>query len=462
MDRELALTLVDAGRMPVLAALLDAGTAVPFASPPAVLVGASWPTIWTGLAAGDHGRAAPEVLLPGTYDVVRWRPEHIGGTALWHQAARAGKRYVVVDVPHSVVGADAAGVEVVDWGSHDRETGRFSAWPDGLADELLQRFGPHPVESCDALVRDDGASALEAALLDGIERRVELATALLAEQEWDFAWIVFSESHCAGHHLWNADPAARESLLRVYEALDHALGALREELDGDDQLLVLLSHGIGPHHDGTHLLGEVLRRLDDAWARAGAWTRTAERVRRRLRRPASRPDGWVRTLDGSRSFFRAPNSAPYGAVRLNVHGREPRGRIAPGEQYEACLGWLTHELRTLANPAGPTPAVRRVLRTSDLHEGPALAWLPDLFVEWETDAPIEALESPTIGRVTGTYTGLRTGDHRSGGLLVTPGPATSAPEASDAEVDATVVARAIATSLGLELEPPGHVAPRFP
>jgi len=466
MDRELALSLVACGRMPVFGEALRGGTAVPFGSPAAVFVGATWPTIWTGLGTGYHGRAGPEVLVPGSYDVVRWLPEYTGGTPLWRQAASAGYRYVIVDVPHSIVGSDPHGTEVVDWGSHDRERGRFSTWPRLLADEIVERFGRHPVESCDVVARVGGPAVLEDALVEGMDRRVKLSTALLTEREWDLAWIVFGESHCAGHHLWpvelDTDPVGPAALLRVYEALDRALGELRAALRPEDRLVVLLSHGIGPHHDGTHLLGDVLSRLDDAWDRAGALRRAAEGGRRVLRRAWSRPPHWVRTLDGSRSFYRAPNSAPYGAVRVNLRGREPRGRVAPGAQYEACCDWLTDELLALRNSNGPMPAARRVLRASELYEGPALAWLPDLFVEWETRVPIEVLESSTVGRVTGRYGGPRTGDHRPGGLLVVPGPDGLSPEEPPSDADATVVARTIAAQLGLDLASAAPATQRFP
>jgi hypothetical protein len=84
-------------------------------------------------------------------------------------------------------------------------------------------------------------------------------------------------------------------------------------------------------------------------------------------------------------------------------------------------------------------------------------------VEWETRVPIEVLESSTVGRVAGRYGGQRTGDHRSGGLLVVPPRREGlSPEAPSVDADATVVARMIAAQLGFDLEVAAEATQRFP
>ena len=99
------------------------------------------------------------------------------------------------------------------------------------------------------------------------------------------------------------------------------------------------------------------------------------------------------------------------------------------------VGALVERLRAdflaLRDPDDGRPIVRDVLRTRDLYaEGDAIDALPDLLVDWERSRPITGAASPTIGEVRGSYDGVRTGDHRPGGLVfvrgagIDPGPLT--------------------------------------
>ena len=51
---------------------------------------------------------------------------------------------------------------------------------------------------------------------------------------------------------------------------------------------------------------------------------------------------------------------------------------------------------------------RRVLRTADVYAGPYLAELPDLLVEWNAEAPLDAVSSPKIGTMNPPFLRLLT------------------------------------------------------
>src|SRR6185436_19531560 len=53
-----------------------------------------------------------------------------------------------------------------------------------------------------------------------------------------------------------------DPLRDVYIALDAAVGRLLEAAGPDTTAVVLCSHGMGPHYDGTHLLEEILYHWD--------------------------------------------------------------------------------------------------------------------------------------------------------------------------------------------------------
>lgn len=117
-----------------------------------------------------------------------------------------------------------------------------------------------------------------------------------------------------------------------------------------------------------------------------------------------------------------PNNEAWAGVRVNVVGREPHGRIRPGEEYDTYLERLAVLLGELRNGATGNPVFETIVRTDTLHPLPHAEPLPDLLAEWSRTAPIDSITSRRIGIVEGRYKGLRTGDHRSDGLAIVVGP----------------------------------------
>jgi len=97
--------------------------------------------------------------------------------------------------------------------------------------------------------------------------------------------------------------------------------------------------------------------------------------------------------------------------------------------------------------------VQWVAKSSELFAGERLDEMPDIFIEWNHDAPIIALCSPRIGTVEGVYRGGRSGSHSPGGLLVALGPefTTCTPESKLKTVD---IAPTVLDFFGIET--PGH------
>jgi predicted AlkP superfamily phosphohydrolase/phosphomutase len=363
-------------------------------------------------------------------------------------------------------------MHVVDLGTHDRMLEPSSA-PAGLADELVARHGPHPVVGkCDDYSHDGRWHELVDTLEEAARWRADVALELLGRGEWDLFATVFSESHCVGHQLWwlhdptwpGHDPALAaelgDGIVRVYEAIDTAVGRILDAIDESTRVAVLMSHGMGAHHDGDHLWKQIVERLDLARGRASKYEQARELALRRARRVVRsvqhqrHPDDprfrQVTAIDGSRNFFPVPNNELFAALRLNLRGREPRGRVRPGAEADEVLGWLADELGRLHDAETGRPLVRRVLRVDELYTGPRRDQLPDLLVDWERSAPITVAASPTIGEVRGTYSGIRTGDHRPSGQLLLAGPGVPPGQATRA-VSSMDVAPTLCAWLGVDL-----------
>jgi len=439
MDEGLARRWAGEGLLPNFASVFESWPSLPMKHPEGLLVGGIWPEFWSERGPGHHASYCWRQFVPGTYTTELLIPTDFDTRPFWLDLDDAGVRCAIFDVPLVRPLPLKNGVHIVDWGSHDSQLDA-SVTDTGVA-SWLEALGPYPQKRCDITVEDHGHEELFDALRKGFAMRSTALSQLLSDR-YDFVATVFAETHCTGHHFLHLhdtshprhDQSLRERLggdpmLTLYRDADNALGAALAKVSDDDAVMIVLSHGIGPHYDGNPILDEILHRLADALRPAGRWARPREVLLERLRgaqrrlarrlAPNARHPRQVRNLDGSRAWFEVPSNDLYGAVRLNLRGREPWGQVAPGADEEAVITLLTDELMALRHAATGSPAVQRVLRTREYHDGPNVDRLPDLLIEWNWDEPFIELTSPTIGIVRSEATPLRTGDHRPYGAVFT-------------------------------------------
>ena len=469
MDPDLACQWAEKGELPALAALRSRALWGPTRNPDGFYVGGIWPSFNTAATPARHGQYCWKQFDPASY--LDLDPPYDDGDAApwWHSLDRAGREVAIVDLPRTIFAPEFRGLQVHDWGTHDPLISGFLTSPPELAAEILERYGSDPVGVCNELPRDEARHCRE--LLARVSRRItlkrELARELMARCDWDLFALGFADAHCIGHQCWHLHDATHprhdpelarqvgDPLLQVYRGLDLAIGELGAAAGPETTLILLLSHGIGPHYDGDHLLDEALARIERK--RLGGRSLTlAERISYLVRagsraRPpiAGRLRRWP--ARAFRRTFRVPNNEAFAGIRINLEGREPHGRIRPGAEFDAVCRTLARELLLLRNSSSGGPAFHRVERCDQLYpEGARLPLLPDLLAEWTRDAEFQALESPTIGRVEGRYRGVRTGDHRPRGLFLATGPGLT-PDRVDTAVSVMDFGPTVAAHLGVAL-----------
>jgi len=451
-DPGLARRWAAAGELPTLARLLEDGAHCTVRNPFGLFVGALWPSFASALRPDRTRFHCWDEIDPATY---RWRlcpPKPELYAPFWRRIGEAGRRVAAIDVPHARA-APLNGIELFEWGCHDRHYG-LHGFPGRLAEEVAAHVGLHPVfglQGCRErhFAPDDFYARrgrfrtpaeereLVRAMVAGVETKGALLRALHRREDWDLFLAVFGESHAIGHQQWHLhderhprfdagarDAAGGDPVLQVYRAIDSELGRLVAQVPPDAAILVHLSHGMTAHHDGTHLLDEVLLRLDGKKPREAV--KPALPALRHLADRIGVPVLWRSRIASAvrgdppragRRFFAAPNNSVYGGIRFNLAGREPRGCVAP-EEVETLSLELERELRALVNLKTGGPVVLAVHRCSDHYPRAPDDRMPDLFVEWERSGPIEAVESLGIGAVITPYTYWRTGDHEPDGLLI--------------------------------------------
>jgi predicted AlkP superfamily phosphohydrolase/phosphomutase len=460
-----------AGRFPTLGQLFERAARCRVRNPFGLFVGSLWTTFATGLRPDRHRYHSWDEIEIATYVRRLTTPLSALGTPFWETLSAAGRRVAVLDVPHARAAVPLDGVQVAEWGQHDRHYG-FHTWPPEASGRIETAFGLHPVLGIEphserAFASDDFAyragplRALEedrdllGGMLLGLDGKRRLSTTLLGDGSWDLFLTVFGESHAIGHQQWHLhdpshprfDPVTTRALggdplLQVYEALDAALGELLSMADDDTTVFVLLSHGMGPHYDGTHLLDEVLRRIDSA--------DRGERSRNDWGTLTPPPE-YVGPEERARQrFFVEPNNSVFAGVRLNLAGREPHGCVQR-DKAGAVVEQVTQDLLALVNVATGARVVQAVHRADGWYRRSPTDTMPDLFVDWERSGLIETVWSPKTGLVRAPYKNWRTGDHRPDGLLLTFGPGVpTARELPAIEIED--LAPSVAHRLGVVLE----------
>jgi predicted AlkP superfamily phosphohydrolase/phosphomutase len=435
-DKTLLEAAIERGDLPVIRGLREEGAWGAVDSPPGFGSGAVWPSFATGVSPAKHGRYFYRQVEPGRYEAERFEAASFRAKSFWKQLSDAGRHVAVFDVPKMGLSDGVDGIEVVDWLVHGPVYRELRTNPSSLARELVERFGADPIPQCDLPGGRDAEQ--QADLLDMLRGRIASKSAAschyLAREPWDLFVTVFADPHCIGHQSWHVrDPShplydaqahARlgDPVLEVYRSIDRAIGEMVKMVDDDTLVIVLSCTGMGPNYTGNLMLDEVLRRLDGRRKSTSldGWGRLKQRAKRALPvsvRRRGRP--WSRRFEErllhsdrlQRRCFAVPHNDMTGAVRVNLVGREPEGRVRP-EDLDALFASLREDLLALRNLETGKPVVDDVVRTADHNAGAHLASLPDFFVIWKRDDPIERIASPKIGEITYRHRGNRTGDHR--------------------------------------------------
>ena len=126
--------------------------------------------------------------------------------------------------------------------------------------------------------------------------------------------------------------------------------------------------------------------------------RTLAPLRRLLPRA---PDGGA-----SARGRRVPGGAGRGAVRYRVRGRDPGGRLAPGDEVDAYDRALRDVLRALRDPVSGALLVAEVSGAPVTGSPPRGAGAPDLRVTWRRDAVLELMRHDALGLVRSGWGGI--------------------------------------------------------
>jgi predicted AlkP superfamily phosphohydrolase/phosphomutase len=452
--------LMQAGLMPRLRSFIEGGvrglleTTIPPITPTA------WVSWMTGKNPGKHGvfefllRRKGSGALPDMPVSARARD----GLPFWDVLGQMGKRAIVTNVPCTYPPQMSNGLMVSDFLTPRGR--RDFTHPAGLIEEIESRFGPYQLYITEVYSPGKVDNILNQ-LFEELEYKTKVNRYLMDEYGWDvFAthywgtdrfqhelWHLLDESHPffdrkehdahVGriHEYWNAVDSTLGELFdaagdgsTVYLGSDHGFGPIRKFLCFNvwliqEGLLVLKRDamtrfkraifGLGLTPDLAYRsamkLGLAHLRLSMGVTNRSSLMRLANNLMLSLG-----DVDWGRTV--------AFSKGNYGQIFINLKGRESRGIVEPGAQYEEVMRDVIGRLRALVDPETGGPLIGPVWRREDLYTGPHTDESPDIqFLPNDmSNKPLGTLDLTSNKFITPVYG--NSGDHRMHGIMLGRGP----------------------------------------
>lgn len=463
--------LMDEGKMPAFKRLMERGAHGVLETTAGQLPDTVWSCIYGGTNPGTFEKHFYVQYDAKTRDLRFVEDDAFTKRPFWDVLSDAGKKVGVVDAVKFQTSKQLNGFQITNWGAHATKAPRDSL-PVGLFDEVVSKFGLHPVQDCDKVDAGKPAQLLDLRrrCVEGTRLRGELHRSLMTEREWDMLFLCYSEPHCIGHHFWHwadpshprhgeaGDPGLQDAVESVYRAMDDEIGKTIELAGDDVQIMIVAGHGMGSLYHASWNLTEMLDLLgfgrDPAPPRdAGAPSAPASPVQKKAKGSFWRQVKMVvpgkiqyaikgllpkalqnelifKWYAGNRDWagrlaFPVPNNDAVGAIRVSVQGRD-KGGVVPPEQHRAVCEEIKAAMEELTDPVTGKPVVDEVVICRDRFKGAYEDVLPDLTIHWNAAFPWSALTSPRFGTLQLTNQDGRTGSHTARGFCIVAGPGVPA------------------------------------
>jgi len=467
----------EAGYLPNLKAFIDRGACGPLRAPLPVQSPASWSTFATGTNPGKHGILNFAQLPANSYRAFFTTASHRRGSPFWEIAGEEGVQVGIVNLPFTYPPRRCNGFVI--GGMLSPGLDRRIASPPEVFEDLMEA-SPDYVIDVDIVRREDDSVKHE--FLDrafaAVEARTKAAVGLYRRFRPQLYCVVFTASDRVSHYFWadmveaqgNTErPPENErfatAIRTIYQKIDAAVGALIEEAGAETDVIVLSDHGASPLRkmfSFRKLLaqGGLLQEVQPAprcLLRAGL-LRFAQLCPRSLRQriqhtfPGLSSRAASQVTSGGIDFSRTRAYPTEGAeaIFVNLAGRQPRGIVRPGQEYESVREEVIRLFSEVTDPDTGEPLFSGVYRREDVWHGPCLQNMPDVVLEqrdWAYDTKVtsaaygEAVFCPLRG--VGKPGLHDTGRHHRTGLLMAMGPHVRKVEIEQAEmadVPATILA----------------------
>ncbi len=249
--------------------------------------------------------------------------------------------------------------------------------PSNYATELYKKIGyfytQGMAEDTKALewgVFDEGEYIDQAGIV--LDERLKMLDVILDDFRGGLLFFYISTLDLCQHMLWrNMDPehpshtkeAAnyKDQIENYYVKMDSVVADVQKRIPEDATLIIMSDHGFSPYYRKFHL---------NTWLYENCFIE--------LKNPSKMED--YRLF--SNVYWRRTKAYGMGINGLyaNLRGRERRGAVRRGSEYESLLDELTQKLLAVKDPETGIKAIKNVYRRSEVYHGEQAKHAPDLIL----------------------------------------------------------------------------------
>lgn len=321
------------GVMPNMQKLAAAGTLRKMESTLPCVSSVAWTSFRTGLNPGQHGITGFTDRRPRTYKTYFPQSSMLPLNTLEEYASNIGLKVMVMGMPVNFPPVKLK--EGVSIGCFLSPSLEKAVHPPEILDDLKQM--DYRIDVNAKLAAEPEKFFEEVFLVT--ERYREAMFHFWDKQRWDLMMIHFMTTDRLHHFMWDQyDPQAPhyKDFLRLYSRIDEIIGEVADKIDDDTMLMMLSDHGFCSVKYEVNL---------------NVWLQQEGFLRFQTNTPKS-----LEEIDGrSKAYSLIP-----GRIYINLKGREPRGSVEPGSEFESVCEQITERLMQLRNPHDGEPVIERV------------------------------------------------------------------------------------------------------
>lgn len=251
--------LIKEGWMPNLAKLIERGASGPMLSTIPPVSGPAWLSLATGMKPQKNAVYDFCNRRGNSYRLQGMTSADYAGRAIWDYLNKAGKPVGILNYPMCMPAYEINGFMTAGIGaSPDAEF----TFPTSLKQELNEVVGGEYELSIP--YHDTRYDDTELFLNDIhriLDRKLQAATYLVRKKQWDFFWVVISETDWLQHIMWRhldknhplyegeKSRILCQRFKKIWSLIDDAIGEFYTIVGEETNIAVLSDHGFGPNEE---------------------------------------------------------------------------------------------------------------------------------------------------------------------------------------------------------------------
>src|SRR6056297_3795597 len=411
------------------------------------ITGAAWSSFQTGTNPGKHGAFNWFKRREGEYDAEPVTALDIHEPTLWRILNVFKKKVGLIGIPVTTPPEEMDNFLIP--GLLTTRHAKVQSYPENFIDhvrEIVPDFKFSPKEWTRGYDLDKWVDEM----VEDIEKKTRLSKQLMIEQDWQFFMVHYMESDQVQHYLWHELKESPRHILKIYQAIDKAIGELKNLIDEDDIIMIMSDHGFGElkynFHIDTWLLNNNYIKLKNnfftqfkkIFFRMGITKEfllpIGEFIYPPLRKLgivstavdlASNPMlDWLFISSNNVNWDKsvAYSHSEIGHIFLNIKGRDPEGVLEP-EEAEEVRDEIIEKLKSFENPFTGKKITSEVYKGEEIYHGAMADQAPDIVFIPDDMSILGKGAYQFLSHKNVSKSQNQTGHHRMDGIFFAEGPA---------------------------------------